>query len=38
MRGGIGQGKGMKKGKGKGKGEIDESKDWEERWRVKEEN
>ena len=38
MRGGIGQGKGMNKDKGKCKGEIDESKDWEERWRVSEEN
>ena len=28
----------MRKGKGKGKGEIDEQKDWEERWRVKKEN
>ena len=35
LRGGIGQGKGMRKGQGKGKGEIDEQKDWEERWRVK---
>ena len=38
LRGGIGQGKGMRKGQGKGKGEIDEQKDWEERWRVKKEN
>ena len=38
LRGGIGQGKGMRKGQGKGKGEIDEQKDWEERWRVKNEN
>ena len=37
-RGRIGQGKGMRKGKGKGKGEIDEQKDWEKRWRVKEES
>ena len=38
LRGGIGQGKGMRKGQGKGKGEVDEQKDWEERWRVKKEN
>ena len=38
LRRGIGQGKGMRKGQGKGKGEIDEQKDWEERWRVKKEN
>ena len=37
-RRGIGYGKGMRKGQGKGKGEIDEQKDWEERWRVKKEN
>ena len=36
-RGRIGQGKGMSKGKGKGKGEIDEQKDWEAWWFVKEE-
>ena len=37
VRWGIGQGKGMRKGKGKCKREIDEQKDWEAWWLVKEE-
>ena len=37
VRGRIRQGKGMRKGRGKGKGKIDEQKDWEAWWLIKEE-